>query len=136
MTSRWRTEARELIADTIHTALEETPALIDDLSALFAIVGKAYPQKPRKGEAFDVWLGELAYARKLLTAANRSRSPLARRCAACFAAAFKPCVPIDETDSILSERQLATEMQPRSRARELAASIVHSARRSEERLAS
>lgn len=127
MTSRWRPEARKLIAETVGAALEEAPALRDNPGALIALVSKAYPFAHRKRDTWNVWLEELQLAR--VNIEQQLGPPLRRKCKACGARAGIPCRPLDETDEILVERALVTEQQPRRLARELAASIVHSARR-------
>lgn len=127
MTSRWRTEARALIACVVTDALEEAPKLRDNPGALIAFASKAYPHTKRTGSTWKVWLDELALARTNLEL--QLGTPLAKRCSACGARPRKPCRPISDVDTILEERQLATEAAPKRRARELADAIVHAARR-------
>lgn len=126
MTSRWRTEARRLIAETIASALDERPELRHDLAALFAIVGKAYPHPHRKPAVFDVWLDELRLARLQL---EHEGDPLSRHCLSCGATPGRACRPQHEDDTLVAEREIATQTAPRSQARELARRIVHAARR-------
>lgn len=127
MTSRWRTEARQLIAETIAAAIEEQPKLRLDMPALFALVGKAYLFGPRKHEPYAVWLDELRRARLQL---EHEGSPLSRHCLACGATPGRACRTKHEDDSLVAERELATQTAPRSQARAIARRIVHSVRRS------
>lgn len=129
MTSRWRPEARKLIAETIACALEESPALRNNPGALIALASKAYPFAERKLSTWNVWIDELQLARANLEA--HLGTPLGRKCTACGARAGKPCRPISDTDTLLAERQFAADSAPRRRARELADAIVHVARRRE-----
>lgn len=128
MTSRWRTEARELIAETVRSSLEERPELREDLAALFALVGQAYPFGARKHEPYRVWLDELRLARLQL---EHEGDPLSRRCPSCGAMPGRPCRPRyrDESDPLSAERDLAVQSAPRGRARQVARQVVHARRR-------
>lgn len=128
MTSRWRTEARQLIAETVTSALEERPELRADLAALFVLVGKAYPFGARKHEPYRVWLDELRLARLQL---EHEGDPLSRRCPSCGATPGRACRPRygDDTDTLSAERDLAVQTAPRGRARQVARQVVHARRR-------
>lgn len=126
MTSRWRTEARALIADAVANALEELPALRNNPGALIGLVSKAYPHKARRGPSWRVWIDELTLARERLEL--QLGRPFARPCKACGARTGKPCRPTSEHDALIADRQLAAEAAPRHLARQLADAITHAAR--------
>lgn len=128
--SKWRTESRRIIEETIDTALEHEPALREDLKALFALVFKAYPFGPRKWHPYKIFLDEVRRARDKIT--PRGTGPIDRFCPACGAKRGRKCRPIgagDEVAELLAISDEADRFGKRRIAVELRDDAFHDARR-------
>lgn len=128
--SKWRTESRRIIEETIDTALELEPGLREDLRSLFALVTKAYPYGPRKWHPYKIWLDEVRRARDKIT--PRGTGPIDRTCPACGARRGQHCRPIGEADEVAEHLAIASEADRFGKGRiahEVRIDAFHDARR-------
>jgi hypothetical protein len=95
-----RAAARAAIAETINKFVTEDPRLRDDISTLFALVGKSYPFA-RKEPLLSAWRHEIRDAR--IEAFDRLPDGFKRPCPACRAKPGQACRSVGENDNLAAE---------------------------------